>query len=179
MRAGVKQHAPLRLCMVSLSATTPCWLSPFAVSRSLLRDVGGVPGLVVVLGVGESTTVSSLRRRLLASPQASSSVSVPCNSSVSQLSIPAGFAWGGWSLVAAPAGLHRAWSSALSPAEASIAAGGSHGTVASRSLCSIRRIGSPPHVRCPTLQQLQGLHGQRYLVPDQGGHKLLELALGP
>ena len=96
----------------------------------------------LALGVGVSIVVSALRRRLLVSPQASS-VSVPGISSVSQLSIPAGFARCSWSPDAAPAGLHKTRSSALSPAGAGVAAGCSHGTVASRSSCSIRRIGSP------------------------------------
>ena len=78
--------------MVSLSTTTPLWLSLLTVSKASLA-VGGVLGRAVALGVGVSTAVSALRRRLLVSPQASSSVSVPGISSVSQLSSPSGFAW--------------------------------------------------------------------------------------
>ena len=127
-------HAP------TLSVTTPWWLSLPAVSRGL-RAVGEVPGRVVVLGVGVSATVSALRRRLLVSPKASSSVSVPGNSSVSQLSISAGFVRCRWSPAAAPAGLHRSWFSALSRAGA-IAAKGSHGTVLPGR--SVRSGGSVP-----------------------------------
>ena len=106
--------------------TTPCWLSSPGVSGGL-RSVEGLPDRVA-LGDGVSAAVAALRRLRLVSPQASSSVSVPGISAVSQLSMPAGLARSPVTaevvvfVVVAGRLLFCGW-------------GGSHGTVSSRSLC--------------------------------------------